>query len=219
MFPQDSLQRPAFAVFRIFLLASLAGCTPPSPETGIPAPPVGLNDGSPITDFFAYGGSLSFAAEGDSGAVVINGVGANAGSRLVVRSETRVPETDDSAYVRGRIIARLETGVSPSIFGVPPGVGYVWQRLDGTVYRATVIWRSTAPVDSGKTVLPDQAHLSRPGASEQPLVFAFDSIPGVRADTIRGGWCIRCKVGKLKCLPALAMTSVRIDEILRSMGR
>jgi hypothetical protein len=203
------------------LLMALSGCGPEELQVqagGIPAPPAGLSDASPIADFFAYADSLEFVNEGDSGSVAIQGLGAFAASRMVVRSELRTPLTDDSSYATGRITARIETTGANNLFGVPPSVGYLWVRESGGGHQSMIIWRANGPVpDSGKTATVTQLHLARTMSSNNPLAIGIDSMPNFSADTIRAGFCKRCKIG-MKCTFAMSMSNERLDSLLTSIG-
>ena len=228
-----SSHRPARAlacvVGALTLLASLdcagqgssvpADTSPSGAQTtdGIPAPPAGLEDTSPPSAFFAYADSLQFTTDSASAAILSRRVGDTI-SVLTVSSETRLPNTPDSAYARGRIIARFQTTGAASVFGVPPGEAYLWVRLVSGNHVGTLIWRSEAG-DSGKIPVASELHPPRADPAGVPLCVASDtSTTSVPTDTLKMLVCCRCGTGRYNCPSSVVITEVRLRAMLALRG-
>ncbi len=181
-------------------------------QAGIPAPDSTLNDTSPDVAFLRYGDSLRFAAD-TPGTLVLRRVVGRETSELRVRSETRLPQTVDSAYRRGRIIAKFETVGAPSRYGVPVGNAYLWvhDTADGT-FRGTLFWQNYVDGTTGRTKVLHQLHTAaRPGSGDAPACRAI--IDG--ADTV--GVCCLCGDGRCNSPLYAEMSMARLDSVVSKL--
>jgi hypothetical protein len=180
-------------------------------QGGVPAPPAALTNESPVTDFLAYGDSLQFATTAPGQLLVQKTVGGNA-STLRVRSELRLPNTIDSAYVRGRIIARFETEGAPSTYGVPVGHAYLWVQKVGSNHVGTLVYRSSAG-DTGRVSIAEMHSSPRevPGGTIECIDL------DVTSDTTRV--CCLCGTSQYNCPMLAEISAHRLDSLLTARGK
>lgn len=182
-----------------------------SDQGGVPAPPTALTIQSPVTDFLAYGDSLQFATAAPGLLLVQKTIGGNA-STLRVRSELRLPNTDDTAYVRGRIIARFETEGAPSSYGAPVGHAYLWvQSLNGG-HVGTLMYRS-ATGDTGRLTIAEMHSTPRVVSARVAECIDMDSV----SDTTRV--CCLCGGSQYNCPVLVEIAAQRLDSMLTAAGR
>lgn len=185
-----------------------------STAEGVPAPDTTLTESSPVAAFLRYGDLLRFAAD-SPGVVTLNQVVNGVQSELRVRSEMRLPHTPDTAYVRGRIIAKFETMRGQSRYGAPIGNAYLWVRdTGGGNFRAMLMWRNFTTGDTGRAAVVRQMHCTaRANTGDEPECIelpAGDTIPVL---------CCLCGGGQYNC-PLLAEASMqRLDSLLSRANR
>lgn len=179
---------------------------------GVPAPAASLTEASPVTDFLRYGDTLRFDV--DSVATLQDTIGGVV-STLRIRSEVRLPFTNDTAYTRGRIIMKYETTGATSVFGAPVGVAYVWARHDSTGYHSTIFWRNYVTGDTGRSATSTQFHVARAAIPTTPGSFI---LRGVVNDTTRTVGCSVCML-RLNCRSAGPLTEQELDSLLSAGGR
>ncbi len=181
---------------------------------GIPAPDSTLNETSPVTAFIRYGDALLFAADTPGIATLQRNV-SGATSELRVRSEVGLPNTDTTAYVRGRIIAKFETVRANSAYGIPVGNAYLWVRdTGGHNYVSTLFWRNYATGDTGRTTVLQQLHSGQRGETgtraECYVMGELDDAAGV---------CCLCGDGRYNCPFFASMSVARLDSLLVLKGK
>lgn len=173
----------------VAVLAVFQSCAP-GEEQGppIPPPPFAFGDSATVRQYLDYAVTLGFATGDSTSAITRHPSGADT-SVVRMSPENRLVSTPDSAYMVGRIIARVETSGAISPYGTPVGQAFVWVWQAPDAVRARIITDEPGLPAGGRVIdVPTFYHIVLPDTVRRNTFC-------VSLDEILPGDCCRCGSG------------------------